>query len=318
VTELRGFPSFPTLQIDQRLDTPREVDQAVWTKAQQREAAIRDALHGDGSMTTRIEAAAKTLGLSPRTVRRLIVRYTASAQTTSLIAHLRGPNKSHRRLGPAIERTIDAAIQTHYLVRPRKPMESVYKEVKRRCHAERQTAPSRNSVLKRIRALDARLVARRRLGAKSAESIALSTPGMLEATEALELIQIDHTLADVMIVDSVYRRSIGRPWLSLAIDVATRSVLGFHLGLDAPSALAVALCIEHAVLPKIRSAAAPVTEASWDTFGIPKTILVDNGSEFHGEALTRGCAEYGIALTYRPVARPRFGAHIERLIGTMM
>jgi len=72
------------------------------------------------------------------------------------------------------------------------------------------------------------------------------------------------------------------------------------------------------VLPKIRSAAAPVTEASLDTFGIPKTILVDNGSEFHGEALTRGCAEYGIALTYRPVARPRFGAHIERLIGTMM
>ena len=46
--------------------------------------------------------------------------------------------------------------------------------------------------------------------------------------------------------------------------------------------------------------------------------MVDNGSEFHGEALTRGCAEYGIALTHRPVARPRFGAHIERLIGTMM
>jgi putative transposase len=318
VSELRGVPSFTTLQLDQRLETLRDVDQEVWTKAQQREAAIRDALHGDGSITTRIAAAARTLGVSPRTVRRLIARYTASAQTTSLIAHLRGPNKSHRRLGAEIERIIDAAIQTHYLVRPRKPMESVYKEVKRRCHAEKQVAPSRNSVLKRIRALDARLVARKRLGAKSAESIALSTPGMLEATEALELIQIDHTLADVMIVDSVYRRSIGRPWLSLAIDVATRSVLGFHLGLEAPSALAVALCIEHAVLPKIRSAAVPVTEASWDMFGVPKTILVDNGSEFHGEALTRGCAEYGIALTYRPVARPRFGAHIERLIGTMM
>jgi putative transposase len=197
-------------------------------------------------------------------------------------------------------------------------MEEVYKQVRRRCHAENRVAPSRNSVLRRIRALDARLVARKRLGAKSAESIALSTPGMLEATEALELIQIDHTLADVMIVDSVYRVSIGRPWLSLAIDVATRSVLGFHLGLEAPSALAVALCIEHAVLPKIPSAAAPATDSSWEMFGMPKNILVDNGSEFHGEALTRGCAEYGIALTYRPVARPRFGAHIERLIGTMM
>jgi putative transposase len=318
VTELRGLPSLPIVQLDQRLEKLRVADTPDWTKAQEREAIIRDSLQGDGSTTMRVEAAAKILGLSARTVRRLIARYTASAQTTSLVAHLPGPKKSYRRLGPELERIIDTAIQTHYLVRPRKPMESVYSEVKRRCHAEKRVTPSRNSVLKRIRALDARLVARKRLGAKSAESIALSTPGMLEATEALDLIQIDHTLADVMIVDSVYRHSIGRPWLSLAIDVATRSVLGFHLGLEAPSALAVALCIEHAVLPKISSAAAPESDASWDMFGIPKTILVDNGSEFHGEALTRGCAEYGIALTYRPVARPRFGAHIERLIGTMM
>jgi len=197
-------------------------------------------------------------------------------------------------------------------------MESVYKEVNRRCHEENRVTPSRNSVLRRIRALDARLVARKRLGAKSAESIALSTPGMLEAIEALELIQIDHTLADVMIVDSLYRASIGRPWLSLAIDVATRSVLGFHLGLEIPSALAVALCIEHAVLPTLPSAAASITDTSWDMFGMPKHILVYNWSEFHGETLTRGSAEYGIALTYRPVARPRFGAHIERLIGTMI
>jgi putative transposase len=297
------------MQLDQRIENVRGVEQIVWNRAQQREAAIRGALEGDGSMTTRVETAAKSLGLSARTVRRLITRYTASAQTTSLIDHLRGPNKSHRRLGPDVERIIDAAIQTHYLVRPRKPMESVYKEVHRRCHAEKGVTPSRNSVLKRIRALDARLVARKRLGAKSAESIALSTPGMLEATEALELVQIDHTLADVMIVDSVHRRSIGRPWLSLAIDVATRSVLGLHLGLEAPSALAVALCIEHAVLPKIRSAAAPEAEMTWDMFGVPKTILVDNGSEFHGEALTRGCAEYGIALMRIPAMADSRSGH---------
>ena len=318
VTELRGIPTLPTMQLDQRLENRRVIGASDWSKAQERERIIRDSLQGDSPTTVRVEAAAKALGLSSRTVRRLISRYSVSAQTTSLVAHLSGPKKSYRRLGPELERIIDAAIQTHYLVRPRKPMESVYKEVRRRCYAEKRVTPARGSVLKRIRALDARLVARKRLGAKSAESIALSTPGMLEATEALELIQIDHTLADVMVVDSVHRVSIGRPWLSLAIDVATRSVLGFHLGLEAPSALAVALCIEHAVLPKIPSAATPATDATWDMFGMPKTILVDNGSEFHGEALTRGCAEYGIALTYRPVARPRFGAHIERLIGTFM
>jgi transposase InsO family protein len=31
---------------------------------------------------------------------------------------------------------------------------------------------------------------------------------------------------------------------------------------------------------------------------------VDNGPEFHGEALTRGCREYGIRSLHRPVARP--------------
>jgi hypothetical protein len=186
VTELRGLPSLPIVQLDQRLEKLRVVDTPDWTKAQEREAIIRDSLQGDGSTTMRVEAAAKTLGLSARTVRRLITRYTASAQTTSLIAHLPGPKKSYRRLGPELERIIDTAIHTHYLVRPRKPMESVYKEVKRRCHAEKRVTPARGSVLKRIRALDARLVARKRLGSKSAESIALSTPGMLEATEALE------------------------------------------------------------------------------------------------------------------------------------
>jgi putative transposase len=215
------------------------------------------------------------------------------------------------------ERLINEAIQKRYLVRPKTPMEETYREVVRRCRRLHIPAPARNSVITRIRALDARLVARRRMGSKASEGIALSTPGTLEATQALELVQIDHTLADVIIVDSHHRRSIGRPWLSLAIDVATRSVLGFHVGLEAPSALAVALCIEHAVLPKLKPRG-HAAEPLWEQFGLPQHIHVDNGPEFHGEALTRGCREYGIRLLHRPVARPRFGAHIERLIGTLM
>jgi putative transposase len=42
------------------------------------------------------------------------------------------------------------------------------------------------------------------------------------------------------------------------------------------------------------------------------------GPEFHGMALERGAREYGITLLHRPAARPHFGGHIERLIGTMM
>ena len=156
VTELRGLPALPIIQLDQRAEHLRVVDPPDWTKAQEREGIIRDSLQAEGPMTLRVEAAAKTLGLSTRTVRRLITRYKASAQTTSLIRHRSGPKKSYRRLGPELERIIDAAIQTHYLVRPRKPMEEAYKEVRRRCHGENRVTPSRNCVLRRIRALDAR------------------------------------------------------------------------------------------------------------------------------------------------------------------
>jgi putative transposase len=318
VSELRGLPalSLDEAERDERLEHRRQSSDEAWSDAERREQIIRCAISGDGPVFERLKAAAESLGVSTRTVQRLLARYRASAQTTSLLPQPPGPRKVGRRLGAERERLIQEAIEKRYLVRPKTPMEEVYREVVRRCRLKHLPPPARGSVIRRIRALDARLVARRRMGARAAQSIALSTPGTLEVTHALELLQIDHTLADVMIVDSRHRRSIGRPWLTLAIDVATRCVLGFHVSLAAPSALSVALCIEHAVLPKKPPAGA--ADIAWEAFGLPRSIHVDNGREFHSEALRRGSSEYGIALTYRPVATPRFGAHIERLIGTLM
>jgi putative transposase len=317
VAEIRGLPALTLEDLDERLARQHTSGDPIWDMATQREEVIRKAILGPGLAKPRIRCAAESLKVSTRTIQRLIARYKSSAQTTSLLPHQLGPRKLYRRLGAVRERLINEAIQKRYLVRPKTPMEETYREVVRRCRRLHIPAPSRNSVITRIRALDARLVARRRMGSKASEGIALSTPGTLEATQALELVQIDHTLADVIIVDSHHRRSIGRPWLSLAIDVATRSVLGFHVGLEAPSALAVALCIEHAVLPKLKPQG-DSAKLLWEQFGLPQHIHVDNGPEFHAEALTRGCREYGIRLLHRPVARPRFGAHIERLIGTLM
>jgi putative transposase len=56
----------------------------------------------------------------------------------------------------------------------------------------------------------------------------------------LDLMQIDHTLVDVIIVDEEDRLPIGRPWLTLAIDIASRAVAGFTVSLDPPSTVSVA------------------------------------------------------------------------------
>ena len=52
--------------------------------------------------------------------------------------------------------------------------------------------------------------------------------------------------------------------------------------------------------------------------GVPKTLHLDNAAEFKSRAPRMGCAQYGIELMYRPVGRPQFGGHIERMNRTLM
>ena len=120
--------------------------------------------------------------------------------------------------------------------------------------------------------------------------------------------QIDHTLVDLIIVDTYNRQSIGRPWVTIAIDIYSRCIVGFCLTLEAPSATSVGLCLSHTVIDKriwlehIGIGAG----VEWSMFGKPKAIHVDNGSEFHSEALKRGCEVHGIKITYRPVGSPHW------------
>ena len=78
----------------------------------------------------------------------------------------------------------------------------------------------------------------------------IATPGSYEVTRPLQVVQVDHTQVDIMIVDQATREPAGRPWITLAIDVLTRMVTGFHLALESPSRTSVGLCLLHAVYDK--------------------------------------------------------------------
>jgi transposase InsO family protein len=53
-------------------------------------------------------------------------------------------------------------------------------------------------------------------------------------------------------------------------------------------------------------------------YGIPQCLHLDNAAEFHSRALRSGCAQYGMELMYRPVGKPHYGGHVERLNRTLM
>ncbi|NDZ17630.1 hypothetical protein C7T35_39050 [Variovorax sp. WS11] len=68
--------------------------------------------------------------------------------------------------------------------------------------------------------------------------------------ELMELVQIDHTQSDLVVVDERWRKPIGRPWITLAIDIASRCVVGVYIAMERPSAATVALLLTRVALPK--------------------------------------------------------------------
>lgn len=293
---------------------------ADWGDAVRREVVIRPLSEEIQLRRPMLVAAADELGLSPITIYRLVKRYKQRPQTSSLLPWKRGRSAKSQFLDPAREDLIGDCIKQVYLVPERPSLATLFQEIKRRFAEQQLPSPNYQTVRRRVAALDARLVIRKREGSKAArEQLGPVGVSTLRPGSPLDTLQIDHTLVDVIVVDQQKHLPIGRPWLSLAIDIATRTVAGFYISLEAPSALSVSLVLSHAVLPKAQWLAdRELQTLNWPVGGLPRSIHLDNAKEFHSEALLRGCREYGIHIDHRPPGQPHFGGHIERLIGTMM
>ncbi len=58
----------------------------------------------------------------------------------------------------------------------------------------------------------------------------------IQADGPLALVQMDHMRLDIEVVeDTADREPMGKPWLTVAIDVYSRAVLGFYLSILDPN-----------------------------------------------------------------------------------
>ena len=55
---------------------------------------------------------------------------------------------------------------------------------------------------------------------------------------------------DIVVVDDLFLQPLGKPYLTLATDVATRSILVFVISFVPPDAATVSLCLTLAGQPK--------------------------------------------------------------------
>ncbi len=118
-----------------------------------------------------------------------------------------------------------------------------------RAAAEQMALPGLSTIERRVRAAGARGVLRRRPGPGERRAAEGVRPGP-RATRPLERVELDHTVLDLIVVDEEDRLPIGRPTVTLALDVCSGLPAGMHVGFEAAGYGAAMRCLLHAILPK--------------------------------------------------------------------
>lgn len=286
----------------------------AWEEAKRRLKVIRrlDEL-GSGRSTADVKQAATDLGLSASRIYVLLDRYRQDHRTRSLLPRRAGWQAGASRLTAKQEDIIQTAVDSEIGHSKKPDLKKIMEDVKLACADAKIPCPSSPTIRARFAALKAKQ--RSKTPRDRKDRPVGDSP---HASRPLDRIQLDHTRVDLIVVDEQTRRPIGRPWITLAIDVFSRLVLGFYLSLEHPSTTSVALAIAHAILPKDRWLRERGIKHTWPARGIPDYVIVDNAKEFKASDFRRACDNYGIEIPDRGPRRPTYGAHIERLIGTQM
>lgn len=315
VGELQAIPLAPPARLE-----ARTVPDAQWNVALKRAQVSRQLIQSPCPPSRiELEKAATVLGICVRTVQRDMEKMRRVDHPMILLPRPGGRPTGCSMISSEVEEIIHERIDSMYLQENRPALHELAEEIRAACRSRHLAPPADETVRLRIERMDAVELLKRRHGAKAAKYQLKPMPGHIEAERPFECIQIDHTLADVILRSDDNRSLVlGRPWVTLAIDVSTRMVVGVYVSFDPPCATSVALCVVNVLSPKEPFLEWLDVHGSWPSFGKPEMIYVDNGKDFHSRALQRGCETLGINLQYRPVGSPHYGGIIERLIGTMM
>jgi len=250
----------------------------------------------------------------------------AGEDIRALISRDHAKGRRELELDPIVDQIIDDAIEEIYMTLERQDVEKVRAHAcgliaKRnvgRLPSTQLTKPSYSLIKRRIYAISPYERWCARYGKRIAD-IKFRASGQVKLTETpMARASMDHCRLDVMAVDDETGLPLGRPWLTLLLDEATRYVLGFYIGFEEPSNVSVSNAIRCALMPKTDLLMAyPAIESTWDAWGVLREIIVDNGLEFHGEVIRAGAGRFGITIQFTPRKKPWYKGKIERYFGTL-
>lgn len=248
-----------------------------------------------------------------RDVRAIILRYSD-----------RGSRAPH--LLPEVKSVIDEVVAELYMTAERRRVPDIHLEIVRRLTDANQfrpanallPTPSQRAIYREIERRSPYELMVARYGKRRAEmEFRVSGIGP-ETSRALQRVSMDHTPSDIIVVDDNTMLPLGRPTITSALDEHTRCPTGFQMGFEPPSCLSVMRCLKHAILPKTYVPREfPTIRNSWECYGVPELVVVDNPPEFHSSHFERACLQIGADIQYAKILVPWYKGKLERFQGTM-
>jgi len=238
------------------------------------------------------------------------------------------PLKSRKTIGQSFcadAMNILADVLDEYYLTPEKPSKSMaydfYTEKMEHINRLRHTPlkyPRRAQFYRMLSRQNKYEEMKRREGKKRADMFFRTSKKGPDVYSILERVEVDHTPMDVFVIDEKTNEVLGRPFLTLLLDYYSRMVLGFEIGFEPNSELAVMRALKHAILPKLTLNNDTIDiNNDWMAFGVPTGLICDNGLEFHSHHLRRVAHSLGIELQFCPKLRPNYKGAVERFLGTL-
>lgn len=156
-------------------------------------------------------------------------------------------------------------------------------------------------------------------GVQAAEDQFKGNKHPIEATQLLDVVMIDSTILDAWCcLDDETMLPLGRPTLTIAIDVFTRMILAVIVTFEPPSLFTAMSCLKRTNTPKhdINERWPHIQRVS-DGWGKPTMIVVDNELAQIGKSFQSACEDAKIRVKWAPVKRPQFKAVVERFFLTL-
>lgn len=246
----------------------------------------------------------------PRTVMRWVNDYLDAGKDLYALNKFRVGNR-YLRFTIEIEEIIQKAIHERLLANKENvTCQDVYDEIINTManrSLDLNLSPKLRTIQRRIARLDPQVILRAKQGSRVANNTLKAAGEKIVSPFFMALVEIDTHILDIFIIDNVSKQVMGRPFLTCAIDVHTRCIIGYYLCMLPANTTKTLTVLKQMFLRPHQNLPG----------GVPALIIPDNGVEFKNTTFSRVCSDLGITIQHAQNRTPNDKPHIERFFGTL-